>query len=195
MKKVRLARYIIVILGMLVAFWLIGMILFVQKIKSSSDTQLDTQNGVTDAIVVLTGGSERLGAGLDLLKSGKAKKLFISGVHPGLTLDRMPVDKELYACCVVLGHEAESTMGNAEETKNWMEQEGYHSLQLVTANYHMPRSLLFFNAEMPDIKIIPYPVQPDSVKLKSWWAHSGTANLLVTEYNKFLWAYIRLSVR
>ena len=35
----------------------------------------------TDAIVVLTGGSERLGVGLDLLAAGKARKLFVSGVY------------------------------------------------------------------------------------------------------------------
>jgi hypothetical protein len=34
----------------------------------------------TDGIVVLTGGSERLAAGLDLLAAGKAKKVFVSGV-------------------------------------------------------------------------------------------------------------------
>ena len=85
----------------------------------------------TDAIVVLTGGSERMSAGLALLMDHKGKKLFISGVYPGLTLDRLlnnqPVPQELRACCIVLDHAAESTFGNADETRIFMEIEGYHS--------------------------------------------------------------------
>ena len=55
----------------------------------------------------------------------------------------------------------------------------------------MPRSLLIFRNAMPDIIIIPYPVTPDSVKLDDWWMHAGTASLLVTEYDKYLWANLR----
>ena len=35
-----------------------------------------------DAIIVLTGGQSRIDAAVDLLKSGKGKRLLISGVHP-----------------------------------------------------------------------------------------------------------------
>ena len=40
-----------------------------------------------DAIIVLTGGQSRLDAALDLLKSGKGKRLLISGVHPDADRD------------------------------------------------------------------------------------------------------------
>jgi uncharacterized SAM-binding protein YcdF (DUF218 family) len=149
----------------------------------------------TDAIIVLTGGSERVTTGLQLLESNLGKKLFISGVHKGLTLDGIlgvqPVPPDLRACCIILGHQAGSTIGNAEETQIWMDIEGYHSLRLVTANYHIPRSLLLFHAAMPDIKIIPYPVTPDSVKLYEWWLHPGTIQLLATEYGKYLVVYFK----
>jgi uncharacterized SAM-binding protein YcdF (DUF218 family) len=91
-----------------------------------------------------------------------------------------------------LGHAAESTLGNAEETQTWMSIENYHSLRLVTANYHMPRSLLIFHSSMPDAFIIPHPIAPESVKLQAWWRRPGTASLLVTEYNKYLIAVLRL---
>jgi len=194
-QAARLRRYLIVLAGAVAALWFAGLLLFVWNIADFAELSFDAL-GETDGIVVLTGGSERLGAGLQLLEAGKGKKLFISGVHPGLTLEHLTagqnVPKELRACCIILGHEAASTMGNAEETLTWMTLEDYHSLRLVTSNYHMPRSLLIFRAAMPGIGITPYPVTPDSVKLHSWWKRPGTASLLVTEYDKYLFAALRL---
>jgi uncharacterized SAM-binding protein YcdF (DUF218 family) len=194
----RFQRYLIVLAGLLAALWFIGLCLFVEHIEALPEPPVNADLAASDAIVVLTGGSERFVTGLELLNSGKGKKLFISGVHPGLTLDHLlksqPVAEKLRACCIILGHAAESTMGNAEETQTWMAIENYHSLRLVTANYHMPRSLLIFHAVLPDIAIIPHPVAPDSVKLENWWRHPGTASLLVTEYNKYLFALLRVAL-
>jgi uncharacterized SAM-binding protein YcdF (DUF218 family) len=193
---VKTLRAILYAAGFAALVWLAGLGVFVNSIEA-----LDARppaEAVTDAIVVLTGGSERLSAGFELLNAHKGKKLFISGVHPGLPLDRLPgnppVPKELRDCCVTLGFDAETTFGNANETRNWMINEGYHSLRLVTANYHMPRSLLVFRAEMPDFEIVPHPVTPDSVKLDDWWRRPGTASLLVTEYDKYLLAALRLQL-
>jgi uncharacterized SAM-binding protein YcdF (DUF218 family) len=178
------------------ALWLLGLMLFVEHIKTLDAAAMDPDPAAADAIVVLTGGSERLSAGLELLGAGKAKKLFVSGVHPTLTLERVlghhPVSEDLRACCIVLGHAAESTLGNAEETQSWLAIEGFHSLRLVTANYHMPRSLLLFRAVLPGAAIIPHPVAPDSVKLDGWWSREGTAILLITEYDKYLWTIFSL---
>lgn len=189
MKPARLARFVVMSAGICAALWLAGLVLFANHVRNL-DAAAENQLAPTDAIVVLTGGSERLRTGLDLLKAGHGKKLFISGVHPHLTLDHVlgntPLAPDLRACCIVLGHAAESTEGNAIETQNWMAFENYHSLRLVTANYHMPRSLLLFHAVMPEMVIIPHPVAPESVHLDDWWLHVGTASLLATEYNKYL---------
>jgi uncharacterized SAM-binding protein YcdF (DUF218 family) len=188
-------RFLIILAGIAALAWFAGLEVFVTHIETLAEPAIDSSLESTDAIVVLTGGSDRVATGLALLRAGKGKKLFISGVYQGLTLDKLigtqPVAKELRACCIVLGHAAGSTLGNAEETREWLAQENDHSLRLVTANYHMPRSLLIFHAAMPDIVIIPHPVSPDSVKLDGWWAHPGTASLLVTEYIKYLWANVR----
>lgn len=150
----------------------------------------------TDAIVVLTGGSDRLATGLALLKQGLADKLFISGVPPGLTaaelLRAAHLDAGDEACCIELGHAASDTIGNADETANWVRTEGFHSLRLVTANYHMRRSLLEFRMALPGVTIVPQPVVPPSVHLKAWWRWPGTASLIVTEYTKYLLARMRL---
>jgi uncharacterized SAM-binding protein YcdF (DUF218 family) len=192
----RFSSFVLMALGTAASLWLCGLLIFVAVIDAQTEPAVTEKLSPTDAIVVLTGGSERLTTGLELLQAGKAQKLFVSGVHPGLTLDHLlgnqTMPANLRQCCVVLGHAAESTLGNADETQTWMDLENYHSLRLVTANYHMPRSLLIFRKTMPDLVIAPHPVSPDSVKLKGWWQHSGTASLLVTEYNKYLVALVRL---
>ena len=175
----------------LFALWLAGLIVFAADIPR----QLEDSTTHTDAIVVLTGGSERLEAGLSLLRQGLGDKLFVSGVYRGidvaelLHLARQKPDQ--VECCIVLGHAADNTIGNAAETADWMKQEGFHSLRLVTGNYHMRRSLSEFHYAMPGVTIIAHPVFPDSVKRDQWWLWPGTAHLIIGEYGKFLLGELR----
>ncbi|HJM61511.1 MAG TPA: YdcF family protein [Alphaproteobacteria bacterium] len=145
----------------------------------------------SDAIIVLTGGSGRLVEGLELLERGVGHKLFVSGVYRGVDVEellrvaRADGGSESVAR-IALGHDADDTRGNARETAAWMSQQSYDSLRLVTAAYHMPRSLLEFHRAMPEITLIAHPVFPDSVRLRDWWRHPGTLMLLVSEYGKYL---------
>lgn len=144
----------------------------------------------TDAIVVLTGGSERLAEGLRLLSEGRAKKLFVSGVYRGVEVEellRLSRDApENIACCIVLGYEADDTRGNARETAVWMAKEDFTSLRLVTSAYHMPRSLLELRRLMPSIEIVPHPVFAEHVRQDDWWNWPGSTNLLLQEYFKYI---------
>lgn len=146
-----------------------------------------------DAIVVLTGGSGRLSTGLDLLSRDRAKKLFVSGVYRGVdvlqllrTVEHGAGDLERR---IGIGN-ATDTKGNARETADWMNGNGFTSLRLVTAAYHMPRSLLEFRYAMPEATLFPHPVFPEHVK-RDWWAWPGTAGLVISEYNKYLVAWLR----
>lgn len=194
MIVVRFFHNLTLVSGFVALLWFGGLVVFAAHVSSMDAATIDTDPTPVDAIVVPTGGSERVRTGVELLKSGKGKKLFISGVYHGLTPDKIlggiDVPDDLRACCITLGHAAESTEGNAEETRNWLTYENYHSLRLVTANYHMPRTLLMFHTLLPDAAIIPHPVVPENVILNGWWYHPGTASLLVTEYNKYLFAYL-----
>jgi len=171
--------------------WLSGLVLFAADIPS----RVEDSTTHTDAIIVLTGGSERLDTGLALLRQGLGDKLFVSGVYRGvdvaelLRLARRKPDQ--VECCIVLGHDADNTLGNAAETAQWMKQEGFHSLRLVTGNYHMRRSLSEFRHAMPDAVIIAHPVFPDAVKRDRWWLWPGTAHLIISEYTKFLLGQLR----
>lgn len=144
----------------------------------------------TDAVIVLTGGSDRIVEGLRLLAAGKADKLLISGVHPGVKqaelLALLPELPAELSDRVVLGYAAGNTIGNADEAAQWMHEEGYHSLRLVTASYHMPRSLLEFRRAMPGVTIVPHPVVSTHIRQDAWWENPGSASLLVGEYLKYL---------
>lgn len=180
-----------IVIGGLFILWCVGLLWFTHSIPE----EIADPDSQTDAIVVLTGGSQRVQQGLALLAAGKAKKLFISGVsrnvHVPALLHAAGQPGERDECCIVLGHAADNTLGNARETQVWMHEEGYHSLRLVTSSYHMPRSLLEFTRAMPDITIIGNPVFTDSVKQDRWWAWPGTASLIIGEYDKYLLARAR----
>ncbi|MDP6787717.1 MAG: YdcF family protein [Rhodospirillales bacterium] len=174
-----------------VAVWAAGLVRFATQIP---DTVADP-DAVTDAIVVLTGGSGRLDTGLELLAAKRAPKLFVSGVYRGvdvtMLLDvskRSPSDIE---CCIEIGHSAGDTAGNANETAAWMNDQGYGSLRLVTSSYHLARALLEFRLAMPDVTLVLHPVLAESVKQDRWWAWPGTASLIVGEFNKYLLVWPR----
>jgi len=155
----------------------------------------ENESASTDAIVVLTGGRLRLQSGMDLLRDGKGRKLFVSGVNQQVNLDellRVSGNAPDWAtCCTALGHDADNTLGNARETAQWMRQQGFSSLRLVTAWYHMPRSLLELDRAMPEVEIIAHPVFPDDVSQEHWWASRSTVLLLASEYGKYLGALLR----
>ena len=165
-------RYIMPPVGLFV-LWLIGLIWFAAMLP---DQVVDTKRK-TDAIVVLTGGSGRLSQGLELLAEKQARKLFVSGVYRGLDVTQLlrsgQQSPDEFQCCVALGYEADDTEGNATETSAWMKAQKFQSLRLVTANYHMPRSLIEFRHAMPDIEIVPHPVFPKTFKQDDCVAVAG----------------------
>lgn len=177
-------RILAVLLATIIIVWCIGFLNFVAnlpRIPEAPDRR-------TDAIVVLTGGTLRLEEGLKLLAEDKAEKLFVSGVHQGVEVRELlrfsATQPEEVACCIALGYAADNTVGNARETAEWMRNEGFHSLRLVTAGYHMPRSLVEFRSTMPGIEILAHPVMPDQVKIDAWWRFPGTTLLLAEEFTK-----------
>ena len=164
-----------------------GLAVFVGKaLQNPADTATKT-----DAIVALTGGNGRIDGAIALLNEGMAGKLFISGVNRITgNQDMQSINRQaasLFACCIVLGYHAANTIGNASETAAWMTQEDYHSLRLVTADYHMPRAMLDFRLALPGVIIIPHPIHPQV----SFARH---ALLLVEEYTKYLATLPRYAV-
>jgi uncharacterized SAM-binding protein YcdF (DUF218 family) len=143
-----------------------------------------------DAIIVLTGGQSRIDAALDLLKSGKGRRLLISGVNPTASREALRVatgaDTALFECCVDIDNAALDTIGNAEESAKWVEQHAYGSVILVTNNYHMPRSLLEMHRLLQKARLEPYPVVNSRLDHGGWLAKPDAMRVLFTEYLKYL---------
>ncbi|MCO5145553.1 MAG: YdcF family protein [Aquamicrobium sp.] len=148
-----------------------------------------------DAIIVLTGGEKRLDAAVDLLKSGKGRRLLISGVHPAAGLSDLQRatggDAGLFSCCVDIDHAALDTIGNAEESAKWVTSHAYDRVIVVTNNYHMPRSLLELKRLIGDTELQPYPVVNTRLDGGEWVANREALRVLFTEYAKYLGALAR----
>ncbi|MBY4609041.1 YdcF family protein [Rhizobium sp. 9T] len=148
-----------------------------------------------DAIVVLTGGYQRIDQAVELLQKGAGRRLLISGVHPTTTpaqIRKMTQGSaDLFSCCVDIGHDAIDTIGNAEETSNWIHAKGYRSVLVVTNNYHMPRTLAELSYVDPDIEFIPYPVVNSDLKTRNWFTDPNAMRVMLAEYLKVLLAGAR----
>lgn len=143
-----------------------------------------------DAIVALTGGTLRIRHAANLLKRNHANRLLISGVHARTTRRDLRaltgLSKQMFDCCVDIGREAQNTRGNADETRAWLNQHGFKSLIVVTASYHVPRSMVELNRTMPHIQFYPAPVVPKAMRGGFWWMDPVQIRLIGHEYLKYL---------
>ena len=143
----------------------------------------------TDAIVVWTGGRDRINTALTLLDQDLADEVFLSGVDPSVTLDDIlavsePVDEDLTAR-ISFEQRSLNTQENANETADWARAQELRSLRLVTSAYHMPRSLALLRRRLPMVEIIPHPVAPEELELSKWW-QPGTISIIAPEFVKFM---------
>lgn len=107
---------------------------------------------------------------MSLLEAGFGQRLLISGVYPAATRQELAAlnggSDATWECCVDLDREAETTSGNAEQAALWAAQNEYESLIVVTADFHMPRSLIEFGHAMPELTLHAHPVHTSA----SAWA-------------------------
>lgn len=152
----------------------------------------------TDAIVVVTGGSQRIGDAIGLLGADRGSRLLISGVNEKTGREELaklnPSARELLACCVDLDYRARNTIGNAIETRRWVRQHSFRSLLVVTSNYHMPRTLAELGHAMPGLKLVPHPVVIGRMDASGWWSDWSAVRQLAPEYVKYLAARLRGAV-
>ena len=175
----------------------------------------------TDAIVVVTGGAQRVGDAMGLLGAERGRRLLISGVNEKTGREELaklnPATRDLLACCVDLDYRARNTIGNAIEARRWLRRHGFRSLLvgvrekgglkclgrvgtgfgetatrlLVTSNYHMPRTLAEFAHAMPGVELVAHPVVTEHIDTAGWWSRWSTIKILVPEYAKYLVARLR----
>jgi uncharacterized SAM-binding protein YcdF (DUF218 family) len=189
-RSLKLLRWLGQTAPILACLWLGAFLHF----AASVPRQGAAPDRATDAIVVLTGGAARLDVGIELLGQGWAKRLFVSGVNPGIGKSIMQAKSsrpELFDCCIDLGFAADDTVGNAIEIEAWTAIGQYRSLRVVTASYHMPRALVELRRRLAEVELVAHPVFPEHVKLEQWWLWPGTASLLAVEFQKYFVALAR----
>jgi uncharacterized SAM-binding protein YcdF (DUF218 family) len=161
-------------LSTILLVYLLGYALFAVLIPEPADDRR------TDAIVVLTGGPNRMERGLDLLRRGRAKRMLVSGVdrdvRPADLARTYPGNENLFACCIDLGREAVDTRSNAEEVARWLKHRQLGSLRLVTTDWHMPRARFELSRQLGS----GVPLLGDAVESRPSFRQ------LFTEYNKYL---------
>jgi uncharacterized SAM-binding protein YcdF (DUF218 family) len=190
----RLQRVMILATGAMLSLLVLGFILFatvVTRRPAAGDPR-------ADGIVVLTGEGRRIAEGARLLNEGRAERMLISGVYrktgKRALLKISGLAEEKFDCCVDIGYAARDTAGNANETRAWAMERRYDSLIVVTASYHMPRSLAELSLALPTARLIPHPVTPDKFPAGYWWLSRSVTRLLVSEYLKFLPTVAHLTV-
>lgn len=179
---------VLVAVALLIALWVVGLYAFGARVAASTPA---FDPPTADAIVALTGASSvRIEAAVQLLEAGKGRRLLISGVNPQARRSEVKYVARgvgrIWDCCVDLGFRAENTRGNAVETARWVAHHHYTSLIVVTADYHIPRSILELQSTMPGVTLYAYPVVTDTVNARRWWARGEDTRRMFVEYNKYL---------
>lgn len=182
-------KKLIIIALIPIVIWTIGFIMFAEMINEFDIDKMEK----TDAVVVLTGGKNRINEAAKLLNQKNADKMFISGVSQETSLEELVEKYDMetyYADNVEIGQEAKNTLENAKEVKEWVEKNNISSIRLVTSNYHMPRSMEEIEAATDGVSIIPHPVYSENVA-KKWWTSWKSFKFVASEYNKFIFVWIK----
>lgn len=195
MRGIARALRSLVFMGFLAGLgWLAGFIWFVETLASGRPVA----PARTDGIIVLTGGADRIDDAIRLLETGHGRRLLISGVNVQVTAEQLrrtwPGHEQAFDCCIDLDFRARNTIENALESAEWVRRNGFSTILLVTASYHMPRARLEFAEVLPGVRIEPYPVVPDRSRIEDWWREPVLVRLLASEYSKFLAASLRAAL-
>lgn len=187
----RFGRWVVVGFLCLLGIFCGGFLWFANEV-----TSLKAPDGMkADAIVVLTGGYQRIDQAVGLLRDGAGKRLLISGAHPSATPTQIrkttQVSASLFSCCVDIGYDAIDTIGNANEIIRWIHDHGYRSVLVVTNNYHMPRSLHELRRRDVETQFIPYPVVSSDLTRKAWFTEPDVLRTMLAEYGKMAAAMVR----
>lgn len=181
-------KLLILVFILILCFWFIGFLYFAFHTGKENCT-----TNQVDAIIVLTGGENRIEEAIKLFYITHAKKILISGVGKGVVKNdfaTMVKKHNVANSDIVLGNLAQDTFGNAMEAEIFMKLQGYNSMCLVTSSYHLPRSLKIFKDIMPGIKIAYYPVSHSLDSKSSLISKLKSLRKVFYEYNKYLASYV-----
>jgi uncharacterized SAM-binding protein YcdF (DUF218 family) len=162
--------------SLLVLVYALGFILFAFTLGKPSSANVPP----TDAAVVLTGGPGRIEHAIDVLRDHQAKRLLVAGADPSVTksdiVRRIGGSRRLVQCCVDLGSESVDTRSNAEEASRWLVNHRFHSVRLITSDWHMRRARYEFERMLGS----KYRIESDGIRTEPSFL------TLFAEYNKYV---------
>lgn len=176
--------------------WFGGLVWFIEDMPQGTPNMTFK----TRAIVVLTGGNNRIAEGFRLLAQESATThLLISGVRRGASLKAVIQGsgfKGPYnAAQVSLDYRSTTTVENAQNVAVWLKRKQIKSIRLVTANYHMRRALIEFDRSLKGVKIIPHAINPLESGGDTWCKDYKIFCLYLNEYHKYLGAFVRMKIQ
>lgn len=182
----RFIRGFILLCVILLGVFLGGFLWFADSVASMRPPE----GAKGDAIIVLTGGYQRIEQAVGLLRDGVGKRLLISGVNPTTTRSQIRKmtqgSSDMFSCCVDMGYKAIDTIGNANEAASWIRDHGYSAIVVVTNNYHMHRSLYELRNASPQTEFIAYPVISADLVRTNWFVEPDVVRTMLYEYLKFV---------
>jgi uncharacterized SAM-binding protein YcdF (DUF218 family) len=185
----RMWRAIVLIVVGAAVMLAFGLYWFVQHLP---DQEIELGRSA-DGIVALTGGASRVTDAIELLAAKRGRRLLISGANPATDAKEIsrlhPEYAAVVRCCVDFDTSV-NTLGNAIETRKWVERRKIRSLIVVTSGYHVPRAMAEIAHQVPDVTLIAFPVISEQSRSEPWWP--DRARRVTLEYLKFLFAHARM---
>jgi len=90
----------------------------------------------------------------------------------------------------LIGDGVTSTYDEAKTTKNFLAQNGYRTILLVTSKWHSRRAFLTFKSVLkdhPEVQIVVHPSKYDPFNPDVWWKNEPHAESVFREYARLIY--------
>jgi uncharacterized SAM-binding protein YcdF (DUF218 family) len=153
----------------------------------------------SDAAMVFGGdpGYERTRYASQLLHEKWTRTLVLCGGEPGpgdsaTSLREAALEQGVPAEAILMEQHSRSTREAALRVGAIVRQHGIGSLILVTSPYHQRRAYLVTRRVLNDeIRLINQPADPSFWSPRGWWKHWKSTRIVVTEYSKLAYYFVR----
>lgn len=150
----------------------------------------------SDAVVVLSGGPDRVQWGIKLYQDGWAPRLVLvgaaldkSGPSNAEAMRKIALQAGVPDTAIFLEEKSANTLENAALGKSVLDSFGAKSIILVTSPYHQRRAYETFKKvyEGEVLSIINSPSGYSTWNSKQWWAKPASADITTSEILKIIW--------
>jgi uncharacterized SAM-binding protein YcdF (DUF218 family) len=153
---------------------------------------VDLYNAEYADLIVIANGSKQPGSDEFRKRVGRnfGRKKFIQEA-----IAAMGVPAQAFQ---MIGDGVTSTYDEAKVTKQFLIQNHFRSILLVTSKWHSRRAYLTFKSSLKDIKeskIIVYPSKYDTFDPHSWWKNQSNIEIVMGEYLRLFFYIITFKIR